>query len=68
MAQPKVVMVLAKNFEDSEAIEPKNHLEGLGADVVTVGEERGPVEGKKGGVLEVARSSSSRRKCSTAVP
>jgi protease I len=56
MTQPKVVMVLAKNFEDSEAIEPKNHLEGLGADVVTVGEARGPVEGKKGGVLDVART------------
>ena len=56
MAKPKVVMVLAQNFEDSEAIEPKNHLESLGAEVVTVGEERGPVEGKKGGVLDVART------------
>jgi protease I len=56
MAQPKVVMVLAKNFEDSEAIDPKNHLEALGADVVTVGEERGLVEGKKGGVLEIERT------------
>ena len=33
MTKPKVVMVLANNFEDSEAIEPKNHLEALGADV-----------------------------------
>ena len=49
MAQPKVAMVLAKNFEDSEAIDPKNHLEALGAAVVTIGESRGPVEGKKGG-------------------
>ena len=56
MAKPKVVMVLAQNFEDSEAIEPKNHLESLGAEVVTVGEARGPVEGKKGGVLDVART------------
>ena len=39
MAKPKVVMVLANNFEDSEAIEPKNHLEARGADVVTVGAE-----------------------------
>jgi len=52
----KVVMVLANNFEDSEAIDPKNHLESLGAEVVVVGESKGPVEGKKGGVLEVTRT------------
>jgi protease I len=56
MAQPKVAMVLAKNFEDAEAIDPKNHLESLGAEVVVVGDERGPVEGKKGGVLEVDKT------------
>ena len=52
----KVAMVLANNFEDSEAIDPKNHLESLGAEVVTIGEVRGTVEGKKGGVLEVERT------------
>src|SRR5688500_1931516 len=52
----KVAMVLANNFEDSEAIDPKNHLESLGAEVVTIGETRGTVEGKKGGVLEVERT------------
>src|SRR5690349_2013105 len=36
MAKPKVAMVLANNFEDSEAIDPKNHLESLGAEVVTI--------------------------------
>ena len=56
MAKPKVVMVLANNFEDSEAIEPKNHLEALGADVVTVGAEKGTVTGKKGGTLEVEKT------------
>lgn len=56
MAQPKVVMVLANNFEDSEAIDPKNYLESLGAEVVTVGPERGQVQGKKGGALEVEKS------------
>jgi protease I len=56
MAKPKVVMVLANNFEDSEAIEPKNHLEALGADVVTVGAEKGPVSGKKGATLEVEKT------------
>jgi protease I len=49
-------MVLANNFEDSEAIEPKRHLESLGADVVTIGKERGTAEGKKGGSLEVERA------------
>lgn len=56
MARPKVAMVLAANFEDSEAIEPKDHLEALGAEVVTIGTHRGPVTGKKGGVLDVART------------
>jgi protease I len=56
MAKPKVAMVVANQFEDSEAIEPKNHLESLGAEVVTVGETRGTVEGKKGGLLEVERT------------
>jgi protease I len=56
MARPKVVMVLANNFEDSEAIEPKAHLESLGAEVVTVGPERGRVQGKKGGTLDVEKT------------
>jgi protease I len=56
MANPKVAMVVANQFEDSEAIEPKNHLESLGADVVMIGETKGTVEGKKGGVLEVERT------------
>jgi protease I len=46
-------MVIAHNFEDSEAIEPKNHLEAHGAEVVTIGVDKAPVEGKKGAVLEV---------------
>ncbi|MBA2595191.1 MAG: protease, partial [Chloroflexia bacterium] len=43
MAKPKVAMVLANNFEDSEAIDPKNHLEALGAEVVTIGATKGTV-------------------------
>ena len=31
--QKRVAMVMAHNFEDLEAIDPKNHLESLGADV-----------------------------------
>jgi deglycase len=56
MAKPRVAMVLAKNFEDSEAISPKAHLESLGAEVTTIGVERGTVEGKKGASLAVERT------------
>jgi protease I len=55
-AGKKVAMVIAKNFEDSEAIDPKNYLEGMGAEVVTIGVEPGRVEGKKGGSLAVDRT------------
>jgi protease I len=48
----RVAMVLAKNFEDVEATDPKAYLEGLGADVAVIGIERGRIEGKKGGALE----------------
>lgn len=56
MAQPRVAMVLANNFEDSEAIDPKAHLEGLGAEVVTIGPQRGEVQGKKGATLAVEKT------------
>lgn len=48
----KVAMVIAANFEDSEAIDPKRHLESVGAEVTTIGIERGTVPGKKGVTLE----------------
>ncbi|HLT20667.1 MAG TPA: type 1 glutamine amidotransferase domain-containing protein [Thermomicrobiales bacterium] len=48
----KVAMVLADNFEDSEAIEPKKHLEELGATVTVVGLEAGEISGKKGATLK----------------
>lgn len=47
-----VAMVLAANFEDSEAIEPKKYLEERGATVTVIGLERGTIEGKKGATLE----------------
>ena len=50
--QKRVAMVLAKNFEDVEATDPKAFLEGQGAEVTVIGIERGPIEGKKGGTLE----------------
>jgi protease I len=44
-----VAMVLAKNFEDIEAIGPLEYLESRGVEVVTIGLEPGEIEGKKGG-------------------
>jgi protease I len=48
----KVAMVLAANFEDSEAVEPKRHLEEHGATVTIIGIETGEIAGKKGATLE----------------
>ena len=50
-SRKRVAMVLAKNFEDSEAIDPKEALEAQGAEVVVIGIEPGTIEGKKGGTL-----------------
>ncbi len=50
-AKGRVAMVLAKNFEDVEATDPKEYLERLGADVTIIGIERGEIEGKKGAKL-----------------
>jgi hypothetical protein len=47
-----VAMVLAPQFEDSEAIDPKNYLEERGAKVTVIGLEKGTIEGKKGGKLD----------------
>jgi protease I len=44
-------MVIAKNFEDCEAIDPKEYLEAAGATVTVIGIDRDPVAGKKGAVL-----------------
>ena len=49
--QKRVAMVLAPNFEDSEAIDPKDYLESKGADVTVIGLKAGAVPGKKGGSL-----------------
>jgi protease I len=46
-----VAMVLAKNFEDVEATGPRDFLESHGVGVVTIGIERGEIEGKKGARL-----------------
>ncbi|MBA2520720.1 MAG: type 1 glutamine amidotransferase [Chloroflexia bacterium] len=48
----RVAMVLAPNFEDSEAIDPKDYLESKGADVTVIGIKTGTIAGKKGGSLD----------------
>jgi protease I len=47
----RVAMVIAKNFEDSEAIDPKEYLESVGATVTLIGIDGTPVQGKKGATL-----------------
>ena len=52
----KVAMVLAANFEDVEATDPKEALEQAGATVTVIGVEKGPIEGKKGAKLEATET------------
>ena len=47
----RVAMVIARNFDDAEAVVPKEFLEELGAQVTLIAPEPAPVEGKKGTVL-----------------
>lgn len=47
----RVAMVLARNFEDVEATDPKQYLEKRGATVTVIGLDNNPIEGKKGAVL-----------------
>lgn len=47
----RVAMVLARNFEDVEATDPKQYLEERGATVTVIGLDNNPIEGKKGAVL-----------------
>jgi protease I len=44
----KVAMVLARGFEDSEAVDPKNYLEEHGAEVTVIGLNNDEIPGKKG--------------------
>jgi protease I len=48
----RVAMVLARNFEDVEATDPKDYLEQHGAVVTIIGLEKGPIQGKKGATLD----------------
>ena len=47
----RVAMVLARNFEDVEATDPKEYLESRGATVTIIGLEQGEITGKKGATL-----------------
>jgi protease I len=47
----RVAMVLARNFEDIEATDPKEYLEQRGATVTIIGLNTDPIEGKKGTTL-----------------
>ena len=47
----RVAMVIAPNYEDVEATDPKEALEQAGAEVTLVGIEKGEVQGKKGAIL-----------------
>lgn len=50
--EKRVAMVIAKNFEDCEAVDPKAYLEAAGAKVTLIAVDREPVMGKKGAVLQ----------------
>lgn len=50
-SKPRIAMVIANNYEDSEADSPKAHLENLGAEVVVIGTTMDTAKGKKGGSL-----------------
>lgn len=52
----RVAMVLAPNFEDVEATDPKEALEKAGAEVTIVGIEKGKIQGKKGATLEATET------------
>ncbi len=51
--QKRVAMVIAPNFEDIEATDPKEFLEAHGATVTLIGVNEGAVTGKKGATLQV---------------
>ncbi len=53
---PRIAMVIANQFEDSEAISPKEHLESLGATVTLIAPDRTEVTGKKGATLAPDRT------------
>lgn len=53
---PRVAIVLADKFEDSEATSPIEAFEKAGVEYTILGIETGEVEGKKGAVLEATKT------------
>jgi protease I len=47
----RIAMLIAKDFEDAEAIDPKQYLEARGAQVTTIGVAKETYPGKKGASL-----------------
>lgn len=50
--QTTAAIILAANFEDSEATSPIEALEAAGVAVTVLGQETGPIKGKKGAEVE----------------
>ena len=50
--KPRVAVVIAKNFEDIEATGPIDAVLAAGGEIVVIGVEKGPVEGKKGAIVD----------------
>lgn len=48
----RAAVILAPNFEDSEATSPIETLEGAGVEVTVIAQETGAVKGKKGASVE----------------
>jgi protease I len=48
----RAAMVLARNFEDVEATDPKSYLEAHDVDVIVIGLDHEPIEGKKGATIK----------------
>jgi protease I len=47
----RVAMVIARNFDDTEALVPKSYLEEMGAEITLIAPDAAPVVGKRGTVL-----------------
>lgn len=52
----KALIISADNFEDSELLEPYNHLNKLGVEIEIASLQRGKIVGKKGAEVDVNKS------------
>ncbi len=56
LAGKRVAVMVGKGFQDQEGTEPIRFLRDNGAEVVTVGPDKGRIRGLHGAVIEVTRS------------